>query len=84
MALINCEIEVVLSLSKNCIIFEISRTIAVVGDNPAEAALTTGTTFQISNSKLYVPAVTLSTNNNIKFFEHLKQGFTRTVSWNKI
>ena len=56
----------------------------MVGDNPAEAALTIGTTFQISNSKLYVPAVTLSTNNNIKFFEHLKQGFTRTVSWNKI
>ena len=56
----------------------------MVGDNPAEAVLTIGTTFQISNSKLYVPAVTLSTNNNIKFFEHLKQGFTRTVSWNKI
>ena len=50
---------------------------------PAEATLTTGATFQISNTKLYMHAVTLSINDNIKFLEHLKLGFTRTVSWNK-
>ena len=27
--------------------------------------------------------VTLSINNNIKFSENIKQGFERTISWNK-
>ena len=36
-----------------------------------------------TSTKLYVPAVTLSINNNIKFLENIKQGFKRTVSWNK-
>ena len=58
------------------------RTLVVDGDNPAEPILRTGAIFQINNAKLYVPAVLLSTNNNPKFLEHLKQGFRRTVSWN--
>ena len=33
-----------------------------------------------TSTKLYVPAVTLSINNNIKFLENIKQGFKRTVS----
>ena len=52
-------------------------------DNPAVATLTTGATFQINNTKLYVPVVTLSVNDNTKFLENLKQEFRRTVSWNK-
>ena len=36
-----------------------------------------------TNSKCYVTVVSLSVNNNIKFLEHLKQGFKRTISWNK-
>ena len=35
------------------------------------------------HTKLYVPVVTLSINDNIKFLENLKQGFKITVSWNK-
>ena len=69
--------------SSNCIISEISRTAAVNGDNPVEATLTTGATFQINNAKFYVPVVTLSINNNIKFLENIKHGFKRRVSWNK-
>ena len=34
----------------------------------------TGVTFQINNAKLYVPVVTLSINENIKFLENIKQG----------
>ena len=30
-----------------------------------------------------MPVVTLSINNNIKFLEHIKKLFRRTVSWNK-
>ena len=55
----------------------------MVGDNLIETITTTSATFQINNAKLYVPVVTLSINNNINVLEHLKQGFRRTISWNK-
>ena len=42
-----------------------------------------GSTFQIKNAKLYVPVVTLSINDNIKFLESIKLGFKRTTFWNK-
>ena len=47
------------------------------------ATTTTGATFQINNVELYVPIVTLSINDNIKFLENIKQRFKRTISWNK-
>ena len=53
------------------------------GDNPVEATTTTSSTFQINKAILYVPVDTLSINHNIKFLENIKQGFRRTVSWNK-
>ena len=43
----------------------------------------TGTTFQINNTKLYVPLVTFSISHNIKFLENIKQGFKRIIFWNK-
>ena len=46
-------------------------------------AFTTGATFQICNSKLYVPVATLSINDNIKFLENIKQELKRKISWNK-
>ena len=72
-----------LPCSKNCIISEISGRTAVTGDNSVEAILTTGTTFQIKNAKLYVSVVTFYINDNIKLLEQLKQGFRRTISRNK-
>ena len=47
------------------------------------AIQTTSATFQINNAKLYLPVVTLSINDNIKFLENIKHGFKRTISWNK-
>ena len=47
------------------------------------ATSTSSATFQINNAKLYVPLVTLLINDNIKFLENIKQGFKRTISWNK-
>ena len=44
---------------------------------------TTSATFQINNAKDYVPVVTLSINDNIKFLQNIKQVFKRTISWNK-
>ena len=46
-------------------------------DNPENAI------FEITDTKLYVPVVTLSKENDIKLLGHLKSGFKRTINWNK-
>ena len=42
-----------------------------------------GVTFKIKYTKLYVPVVTLSKENDTKLLEKLKTGFKRTIKWNK-
>ena len=42
-----------------------------------------GETFKITDTKLYVPVVTLSKENNIKLLEKLKSGFKKTIKCNK-
>ena len=37
----------------------------------------------ITDTKLYVPVATLSTQDNAKLLEQLKSGFKGTISWNK-
>ena len=39
--------------------------------------------FTISDTKLYVPGVTLSTQDNAKLLEQLEPDFKRTINWNK-
>ena len=39
--------------------------------------------FTITDTKLYVPVVTLSTQDNAKLLQQLKSGFKRTINWNK-
>ena len=39
--------------------------------------------FRITNTKLYIPVVTLSTQGNIKLLKQLESGFKRTIIWNK-
>ena len=46
-------------------------------DNPENATL------QITDTKFYVPVVTLSKENDTKLLEQLKTGFKRTIKWNK-
>ena len=41
------------------------------------------TKFEITETKLYVPIVTLSTQDNAKLLQQLKSGFKKTISWNK-
>ena len=41
-------------------------------------------TFTIIDSKLYVPVVTLSTQDNAKKHEKLKSGSKRTINLNKL
>ena len=68
--LINCEINLILTWSANC--FLIAGSVA----NQVP-------TFRITDMKLYLPIVTLSTQDNVKLFEQLKIGFKRTINWNK-
>ena len=87
MPLINCEMELDLSWPRYYIISEVSWTSRAVPDtDPVEFEVetaTNSTTFQINNAKFYVPVGTLSINDNIKFLQNIKQGFKRTISWNK-
>ena len=52
------------------------------GDNPAIVA-PSGAKFKITDTKLYVPVVTLSKENDIKLLEQLKTGLKKTRKWNK-
>ena len=86
--LINCEIELDLKWTKNCVTSGLSRTFRVVDPNANLAEFevvtaTTGASFQINKAKLYVPVVTLSINDNIKILENIKQGFKITIFWKK-
>ena len=52
------------------------------GNNPAIFA-PTRLEFKITGTKLHVPVVALSKENDIKLLEQLKLGFKRTIKWNK-
>ena len=70
--LINCEVELILTWSKNCVLADMTVR-AAQGDNPAIVA-PTGLEFKITDTKLYVPVVTLSKENDKKLLEQLKIG----------
>ena len=80
--LINCEITLVLSWYKECVL--VGRTFR---GPPAAAAnrvnSPTSAKFKITDCKLYVPVVTLSAENDKKLLEQLKSGFRRSIKWNK-
>ena len=44
---------------------------------------TKATTFAIADTKVYVPVVILSTQDNVKLLQQLKSGFKRTINLNK-
>ena len=70
MPLINCEINLVLTWFANCV--KIYTNVA-----------NQGATFAITETKLYVSVVTLSTQDNAKLLQQLKSGFKRIINWNK-
>ena len=70
MSLINCEVEIILTWSENCVIVSTN----IINQNP---------TFTITETNLHVPVVTLSTQDNSKLLPQLKSGFKITISWNK-
>ena len=66
----------ILTWSKNCVLANVTIR-AAPDDNPAIVA-PTGLEFKITDTKLYVPVVTLSKENDTKLLE-LKSGFKRTI-----
>ena len=79
MPLINCEVELIWTWSKNCVLADMT----VNADAGPAIVAPSGATFKITDTKLYVPVVTLSKENDIKLLEQLKLGFKRTIKWNK-
>ena len=67
MPLINCKVNLILTWSPTCVI---------TNSNGARI-------FAITDTKLYVAVVTLSTQENTKFLQQLKSGFKRVINWNK-
>ena len=68
MSLINFEVNLIfLTWSSTCVI-----------TNSTGAG-----TFAITDTRLYVPVVTLSTQENTKLLQQLKSGFKRVINWNK-
>ena len=67
MPLINCKVDIILTWSPTCVI---------TNSTGAER-------FAITDTKRYVPVVTLWTQNNAKLLKQLKSVFKRTINWNK-
>ena len=81
--LINCEIELILTWSRNCALADMTARAAGNNNDPPAVGAPTGLEFQITDTKLHIPVVTLSKKNNKRLLEQLKSGFKRTVKWNK-
>ena len=64
---INCEINLILTWSSTC---------DITSSKGAG-------TFAIADTKLYLPVITLSTQDKAKLLEQLKFDFNRTTNWNK-
>ena len=70
MSSINCEINLDLSMSEKCVIVPVTLA-------------NQGATFSITDTKLYVPIVILSIQDNVKLLKQLKSDFKRRINWAK-
>ena len=69
MPLINCKIELSLNWIENCML--------------TTAANASSAKFKITDAKLYVPVVALSTEDNAKLTKQLSEGLKRFVYWSE-
>ena len=70
MLLINCEVNLILTWSADFVVIytDVANQVPI---------------FTITETNLYVPVVTLSSQDNAKLLPQLKSGSKRTISWNK-
>ena len=76
MPLINCEVSLILTWSRKCGITSMEKRVIATRQRNTSS---TDATFQITDTKLYVPVVTLSTENDKRLLEQLRTGFKRTI-----
>ena len=81
--LINCEIEIDLSWSRNCVIPESPASAANAPQVAKPVTQTTGTKIQINSTKLYVTAGISSRHDKNIFLRNIKHGFKTTIYWSK-
>ena len=67
MPLINCQVNLILTWSSTCVI-----------TNSTGAGR-----FEITDTRIYLPVATLSTQENTKLLQQLESGFKRVINWNK-
>ena len=68
----NCEVSLILTWSRECVIISMEKRVRTNrrrDTSPKTAA------FQITNTELYVPVLTLSTGNDKRILEQLITGF---------
>ena len=78
--LINWKVSLILTWSENCVITSLEKRIIT---NTQRDTSPTNPAFKINETKLYVPVVTFSTENNKTLLEKLRTRFKRTIKWNK-
>ena len=83
--LINCEVSLNLTWSKNCVLTSKAKREDDPDADPGVIGINNPTyaVFEITDCKFYVSVVTLSAENDNKLLEQLKTGFKRTIKWNK-
>ena len=74
MPLINCKTKLNLTWKKECVF----STLNDDADNPENNAV-----FVINDTKMYVPIVTLSKEDNKDFIQQKNKGFQRSIYWNE-
>ena len=86
--LINCEINLILTWSENCVLTTGSYRENNVGtatdQNPQFPKINnrTNATFKITDTKFDVPVATLSNEDDNKLLEQWRTGFKKTIKWN--
>ena len=80
MPLFNCEVSLILTWSENCVFTSIEKRART---NTRGDTSPTNAIFKITDTKLYVSVVTLSTENDKTLLEQLSAVFKRTIKWNK-
>ena len=78
--LINCEVSLTLIWSKNRVLAHSTVVLTAQGNNPA---IINPKDSKFQRTKLYVPVVTLSKENDKKLLEQLKSALKGTVKWKK-
>ena len=77
MSLINCEVSLILTWSIECVITSMERRVIT---NRRRDTSPSNATFQVTDTKLYVPDVTLSIEDDNNFLEQLKSGLKELLN----